>query len=407
MIPAQQFSSRKACALTWMGVFLLLVGLPLFAQTAPNSDFDSLWQRAILYHDDHNPILQEFKLRGRYHGQYHGVDSNVGDDDGWEDRRSRFGFDAKLFEKKLELRLDFQSNDGFRDFYDGLVDAFIRWRPISSLNVTMGKIQPLIAYGEWMTPYLDNETVERSEMFNQMRINRATGLTVDGLTNGFLWQLGVYANDTPFTTRGSGRWGDGEWGDGEWGDLAGGVSFSAGIGHDFKDRLHVDKAMFRLDWMHSDREPDDLVLARYDDIVTATMQWKEGPWAISGDLYHASGGDDLNEDLYGIYILPTYDIIPEKLQLVGHLSYSKGEGPASILAQARYEAETPIAPIPGIPGSDGRGDEYRAIYLGAQYFIHGNKLKFMGGVEYSELLREGDSTAYNGVTMISAVRFYF
>ena len=58
---------------------------------------------------------------------------------------------------------------------------------MSSLNVTMGKLQPLIAYGEWMTPSFDNETVERSETYHQMRINRATGLTVDGVTVGLLW----------------------------------------------------------------------------------------------------------------------------------------------------------------------------------------------------------------------------
>ena len=32
--------------------------------------FDQVWGYATLYKDDLNPILQEFKLRGRYHGQY-------------------------------------------------------------------------------------------------------------------------------------------------------------------------------------------------------------------------------------------------------------------------------------------------------------------------------------------------
>lgn len=388
--------------MVWMGTFSLVAGLPLLAQTAADPALESLWDRATLFQDDHNPYLQEFKLRGRYHGQYHEVRSDGGDDAGWEDRRSRFGFDARLFGKKLELRMDFQSNDGFEDFYDGLVDAYLRWKPTSSLNVTMGKIQPLIAYNEWITSANDVQTEERSHMFNQMNINRATGLTVDGTTNGVLWQAGVYANDTPASTYGSGRWGDGE-----WGELSGGVSFSAGIGHDLGDRFRVEKALFRVDWMHSDRKAGDLVLARYDDIVSATLQWKDGPWGLSGELYRASGGDMPNDDFYGIYILPTYDIVPDKLQLVARITYSKGQGPASVVAQARYEAETPIAPIPGVPGSSGRGDEYRALYIGAQYFIYGNKLKLMSGAEWSELLREGNSTGYDGVTLISALRFSF
>ena len=36
----------------------------------PTEAFDELWSHASLYKDEHNPILQEFKLRGRYQGQY-------------------------------------------------------------------------------------------------------------------------------------------------------------------------------------------------------------------------------------------------------------------------------------------------------------------------------------------------
>ena len=107
--------------------------------------FDHLWSYATLYKNEQNPILQEFKLRGRYQGQYWDVDADQGSQSDWEDRRSRFGFDAKLFEKKLEVRADFQSNDGFDDFYDGLVDAYIRWKPQSWLSITAGKTKPLIA----------------------------------------------------------------------------------------------------------------------------------------------------------------------------------------------------------------------------------------------------------------------
>ena len=106
--------------------------------------FDQLWSHATLYKDARNPILQEFKLRGRYHGQYWDVDDSTGSQSDWEDRRSRLGFDAKLFEKKLEIRADFQSNDGFNDIYDGLVDAYLRWKPVSWLSITAGKTKPLI-----------------------------------------------------------------------------------------------------------------------------------------------------------------------------------------------------------------------------------------------------------------------
>ena len=117
-------------------VIVLLAGMSLHAAAADtqagnpwvNTEvFDQIWSYATLYKNEANPTLEEFKLRGRYQGQYWDVDANQGSQSNWEDRRSRFGFDAKLFEKQVEVRADFQSNNGFQDVYDGLVDAYIRW----------------------------------------------------------------------------------------------------------------------------------------------------------------------------------------------------------------------------------------------------------------------------------------
>ena len=57
--------------------------------SAETSAFDEIWSFANLYKDDRNPILEEFKLRGRYQGQYWDTDANQGSQSNWEDRRSR------------------------------------------------------------------------------------------------------------------------------------------------------------------------------------------------------------------------------------------------------------------------------------------------------------------------------
>ena len=72
--------------------------------------FDSLWNLASLYKDESNPILQEFKLRGRYQGQFHLAEADQGDDSDWEDRRSRFGFDATLKTREDPSAIDFKKN---------------------------------------------------------------------------------------------------------------------------------------------------------------------------------------------------------------------------------------------------------------------------------------------------------
>lgn len=202
-----------------------------------------------------------------------------------------------------------------------------------------------------------------------------------------------FSNRTPSTTGGTGAWGDGE-----FGDFNGGVSFTLGAGYDFKHLLNVEKADFRLDWLHSDRQPGDLVLGKYDDIVSSTLWVKEGCTAVVIEGFYASGGDGTNSNVFGFYIEPTYDIIPEKLQLVGRYSYAHSEGPSGVLGQSRYERT--------VAANSGKGDAYHAVYGGAQYFIHGDKLKLMAGAEWA-LLENNQGDSYDGFTLLTGVRFSF
>lgn len=365
--------------------------------------FDKIWSHATLYKDDLNPILQEFKLRGRYQGQYWDVDADQGSQSDWEDRRSRFGFDTKLFDKKVEVRADFQSNDGFRDIYDGLVDAYVRWKPKSWLSITAGKTKPLIGQYDWLESTNTQPTFERSQIFNQLRINRATGLTVEGTKDEISWRAGVYSNDTPSTTANAKGISTGEFGDGEFGDFNGGYSFSLGAGYDFKHILNLEKADFRLDWLHSDRDPaEDLVLNRYDDILSSTFWFKEGDAGLVIEGYYATGADGTYTDVFGFFIQPTYDIIPKKLQLVGRYSFANSEGPLGVSGQSRYERVVSGTVKP----NKGRGDTYHSVYGGAQYFIYGDKLKLMAGAEYAWLENQA-AESYDGLTLLTGLRFSF
>lgn len=355
--------------------------------------FDKLWGYANLYKDDSNHFLEEFKLRGRYQSQHWDVDADQGSQSNWEDRRSRFGFDAKLFDKKIEARVDFQSNDGFEDFYDGLVDAYIRWKPVTWLSITVGKTKPLIGQFDWLDSTNTQPTFERSQIFNQLGINRATALTVEGTTKDFSWRGGIYSNDTPTTTGGTGSFGDGE-----FGDFNGGVSFSIGMGYDFKNLLGVDRADLHLDWLHSDREPGDYVLGKYDDILSTSFSLKQGRAAVVVEGYFASGGDGTNSNVFGFFMEPIYDIIPKKLQLVGRYSHAESTGDLGVVGQSRYERK--------VASHSGLGDAYDSFYGGIQYFIYGDKLKLMAGAEWARLDHSSDDS-YNGVTLLSGIRFFF
>lgn len=356
---------------------------PAPAKDSDASFFDDLWSFATLYKNDDNHFIQEFKLRGRYHGQYARLDSDQGDFDDWENRRSRFGFDAKLFDKKIEVRLDAQSNDEWDPFYASLVDAYIKWKPSEKFNLTVGRQKPQIGYYDFLQSTNSQPTFERSQIFNQLRVDRATGAVAEGKAGHWTWQAGIYANDV----------------DREFGQLSGATSFGAGIGYDLKQAFDVEKADWRLDWLHSDHDAEDTVLTRYDDLFSTTLWVKSGAWSIVTEAFYATG--DNADDVFGIFLQPSYDIVPKKLQLVGRYTFTAGDGPDSVFAQTRYEQKAP-----GLTGG-GRGDEYHAAYLGLQYFIYGDKLKLMAGAEYSHLDGGGNGGDFEGTTVLTGIRFSF
>ncbi len=357
--------------------------------TAEESDgFAKLWDLATLHKDDSNPILQEFKLRGRYHGQYHIVDGGQDTEDNWEDRRFRFGFDAKMFEKKVEVRVDFQSNDGFRDLYDGLVDAYVKWKPVDSFSVTVGRMKPQIGYYDFVQSTNAQPTFERSQIFNQLSIDRTAGISLEGKVNSFTWQAGVYSNAIDADRNDF---------DEAFGEFNGGWSSTLGVGYDFSKTLGVKKADFRIDWLHSERDPEAGVLNRYDDVISSTFWVQDGLWSTVAEGFYATGGQGTDGDVFGGFLQGTYDVIPKKLQLVGRYSFAYGDGDRSVRRQTRYESFV----------VDGRGNQYQAFYLGGQYFINGDKLKFLAGAEYADLSGGPSGLGYDGVTYLTGIRFSF
>jgi hypothetical protein len=344
--------------------------------------YDKIWGLATIYKNDDNPFIQELKLRGRYQGQYHWLDSRQGSDDSWEDRRSRFGIDAKLFNKKLELRFDVQSSDGFDPFYDGIVDAYLKWRPSEDYSFTVGRQKPQIGAFDFLPSSNNYATFERSQIFNQLRVDRTIGAVAEVKRGNFTYQAGIYSNDIDL----------------EFGQFDAGIAYGAGIGYDLRRAFHTEKADLRFDWLHSDIEPNSTILNRYTDLFSATLWLKEGRWSLATEAFAGSG---YTPDVFGFLIQPTYDIIPKKLQLVGRYTFSTGDGPGSVIAQSRYEREAP-----DLTGG-GKGDQYQAAYLGFQYFIYGDRLKLLSGVEYARLNGGGNGGDYDGWTALTGIRFFF
>jgi hypothetical protein len=187
--------------------------------------------------------------------------------------------------------------------------------------------------------------------------------------------------------------------DSEFGQLDGGLSYGAGVGYHLNEAWGLKQADLRADWLHSDHGAGDTVLNRYDDLLSATLQLQDGRWGLVTEAYYGTGENAA--DVVGFFIQPTWDLLPEKLQLVGRYSFATGDGPDSVIAQSRYEREAPQ-----LTGG-GRGDRYQAAYLGLQYFIHGDRLKLMAGAEYARLDGGGNGGDFAGLTLLTGIRLSF
>ena len=387
----QRIALRPGAALTLLG---LIPATPASAgwldppSAAETAAFDEAWQGFTLYRNSSNPLLEEFKLRGRYHGQYYDVDAGRGSASDWEDRRSRLGFDAKLFDSHLEIRADVASNDGFRDGYDGLVDAYLRWLPGDGLAITLGRTKPFIGYYDWLPSSNNQPTFERSQIFNQLNVDRATGLTAEGSLADFRWQAGVFSNSIDPDRNSTSD---------AFGEFNASWTLTLGAGYDLSGCSGLEKTDLQINFLHSDRDADSNLFTRYGNILSGTLWVQDGRWSGVAEAYHASGGLGGDGDVLGGFVLGTYDLVPKRLQLVGRYSFSVGDGPASVRGQNRHE---------GAVGAL-RGDTYQAVYLGTQYFINGDRLKLMAGVEYASLSGGPTVLEYDGFTWMSGIRFSF
>jgi phosphate-selective porin OprO/OprP len=53
----------------------------------------------------------------------------------------------------------------------------------------------------------------------------------------------------------------------------------------------------------------------------------------------------------------------------------------------------------------GRGDEYNELYLGANYYLYGHKLKIQSGVQFADMDdATGTAGAYSGASWTTGLR---
>lgn len=373
--------------------------------TDTRSIYDKIWGLATLYKDDSNPFIQEFALQGRLQLQFAAGSADEGsfdtgdraDETRWGDidvRRWRLGFKSKIlrqfkFEGQIDVNPNFELESGTNanydlgdGFYRDIYDLYLTWAPNDAFNLSVGKTKAKFFSHEYFTSSKEIIVFERSLLVNTLVPKELVGGWVNGKIGNFLYAGAVYSGDYRA----------------EFTEFKAGSIFQASIGYDFASALNFDKAVVKFDYQYSDDAMNSDQPGKFSSSFSFNTNFESGRWALYTDVLGGLGRN-AQSDVYGVIVTPSV-YIADSLQLVVRYQYAHGDNDGLQL-QSRYERLAPDLT------DSGRGTEYQAVYAGLNYYIYGNKLKVMAGVEWNKMDGGGDGGDYEGYTTLIGLRMFF
>lgn len=327
-----------------------------------------------LYQSDSNPILQEFWLLGRYHGQYHWSDGSAGQNEAFETRRHRVGFQARLFEK-LSLHAQMVSGSDFEPFYNGFTELWVQWAFSEQVTLTIGQQKHRFTHDRNVSSRYINY-LERCMMTNMFGADYTPAITLLGRIDKLTYYTGLFSNAT-----------DTDMGE-AFSDFNSGYSFLAATYYDLGKSLGTDTANLYFSYLHSDANDNATNLNRFDNGIAAALILTKGSGALVTEVTAGLGSE--NGDAVALNFQPSY-FITDNLQIAGRYQLAGSNNPKGLNPQLRYERPA------GLPS----GDLYQAAYIGLNYHIAKHRLKLMTGLEYATM---GGEDVWTASTM---VRFFF
>ena len=346
-------------------------------QDGKESDYDSVWNRAVFYDEPNSNTLKKFTFTGRLQGDYYNFDdSGAGSESDFNWRRFRVGFKASLFEGlTLHSEADMNLNDP-APLYKKLTDSNLAWVSPGGMTIKVGRQSaPFTLDGATSSKKL--YTLERSKISGNLGFPKEyfPGITFSGKRNNWEYLAGLFSSDH-----------GPEFGEAfDYGRFA---LFS--IGYNFKENLGMDNALIRLDYVNQEQDltnktPD------HKNVASLVAKFEKGDFHLWTDLSLSDGFGSQN-DLIGIQLMPFYDIT-DRTQVVFRYTYLKSSGGDSIRL-SKYEK--------GLFGI--KGNEAGEMFLGINHYLYGHKLKWQNGIQYTEMGRESGSEGYDGWGFTSGIR---
>jgi phosphate-selective porin OprO/OprP len=372
--------------LVWV-VVLLAFPAPAPAQTTATkktpSAYDTIWGNFTeLYADDTNAAVQRVLLSGRFHYDFATIDSDQGDLHERNLRRLRIGPRITFLRKytfHAEVELDPQRDTSRNEpFYVRFTDFYVMWTKSPGLVLTVGKQSaPFTLDGA--TSSRELLTIDRSNLANNLWFPQEyiPGISLSGRRAAWVYRAAVYS------TGAANR---------EFGEFSGGTATLGVIGYDFASKLGAREALLTGNYVYQHADRDNTFTRQLDHIGSINFRFEKTKWGARADLSKAAGYLG-QSDMWAFQAMPFVNVT-SKLQAVARYTVIDSEAPNGIRL-ATYESRV-------VPG---RGNEYKELYLGANYYFYGHRLKLQTGVQFGDMLdRADDGGTYSGVAWTTGLR---
>jgi phosphate-selective porin OprO and OprP len=356
---------------------------PPAAQTAAVgndlSPYDRIWNNFTQwYKDDDNPVVQQVLFTGRFQHDFVTLDADQGDHDESNVRRVRLG-PRITFLRNYLFHAEVEVNPQERNpFYMRFTDLYVQWSKSGKLALTVGK-QSIPFTQEGATSSKELITIDRSNLANNIWFGQEymPGVSASGRLAPWVYRAGVYSSGAANR---------------ELGEFSGDYFTLGLLGYDFGKSLGVKEALLTGNYLYQHPDVDNTFTQRLEHIGSVHFRFEDERWGVRSDVSTASGYLG-QSDLWALMAMPFVNVT-SKLQVVGRYTLIESDDPNGVRL-ATYESRV-VA---------GRGDEYRELYLGANYFLYGHKLKVQSGLQWADMNdRANDGGAYSGASWTTGLR---
>jgi phosphate-selective porin OprO/OprP len=326
----------------------------------------------LIYQDKNAKGLQELWLLGRYHGHYHDTSGVGRSDSGLESRRTRLGFQARMYEH-LTVHAQAISGSDFEPAYNGFTELWVRWEFNPALQLTVGQQKHRFTHDRNVSSrYMS--FMERSMFTNMMGLDYTPAVTLSGRVGKLDYYAGVFSNQA-----GTDMWE-------AFTELHSGWSGLAAVTYDLGQLGGADTATFYGSLLHTEARTGATNLTRFDDAASAALILTEGPAALVTEVTAGFGGT--RGDAIGLNLQPSL-FLTDKLELVTRYQLASASQTGGLRSQRRYES------VAGLPN----GEHYQATYLGLNYYLAGHRIKLLTGMEHARMNNRDAFTLFAGFRM--------